>query len=89
MVFNKLKTEENVAQQFTISLENVVAEIFSKVYEYLRNDSRVIRPGSIRSYESGIKDSIMRLMFEQDIDYTKFREIVTRVGIENLILWGS
>ncbi|MFP3491975.1 MAG: VWA domain-containing protein, partial [Vulcanisaeta sp.] len=49
-------------------------------------DSRVIRPGSVRSFESAVNDIMMRIMLEGGVDYDKFKETVVRVGIENLYL---
>ncbi len=67
-----------------ISLINQVLEY---VYEYLSSDSRVIRPGSIRSYEAAAADIYFRILLEGgNIDEDKLREIITRVGIQNLLL---
>ena len=62
-----------------------IGNILARVYEFLNTDNRVIRPGSVRSYEYALLDIVMRLMFEENIDYIRFRTIVTRVGIENLL----
>ncbi|KUO79651.1 hypothetical protein B7L70_02850 [Vulcanisaeta sp. EB80] len=64
----------------------MVVRVLSKVYAYLQEDSRVIRPGSVRSFESAVNDIMMRIMLEGGVDYDKFKETVVRVGIENLYL---
>jgi len=64
----------------------IVVRVLSKVYAYLQEDSRVIRPGSVRSFESAVNDIMMRIMLEGGVDYDKFKETVVRVGIENLYL---
>ncbi|MFP3216308.1 MAG: VWA domain-containing protein [Vulcanisaeta sp.] len=64
----------------------VVIKVLSKVYEYLKEDPRVIRPGSVRSFEFAVNDVMMRIMLEGGVDYERFKDIVTRVGIENLYL---
>ena len=64
----------------------IVVRVLSKVYAYLQEDSRVIRPGSVRSFESAVNDIMMRIMLEGGVDYDKFKETVIRVGIENLYL---
>jgi len=65
----------------------VISVILHYVYEYLQNDSRVIRPGSVRAYEAAAADIYMRLLLEEGkVDERKFCEIVKRVGIENLLL---
>jgi Mg-chelatase subunit ChlD len=64
----------------------IVVRVLSKVYAYLQEDSRVVRPGSVRSFESAVNDIMMRIMLEGGVDYDKFKETVVRVGIENLYL---
>ncbi|PVU72819.1 hypothetical protein DDW08_00875 [Vulcanisaeta sp. SCGC AB-777_J10] len=64
----------------------MIVRVLSKVYAYLQEDSRVIRPGSVRSFESAVNDIMMRIMLEGGVDYDKFKETVVRVGIENLYL---
>ncbi len=66
---------------------SLISDILKLVYEYLQTDSRVIRPGSIRSYEAAVADIYFRLLLEGgNVDEEKFREIVTRIGIQNLYL---
>ncbi|NPA70704.1 MAG: VWA domain-containing protein [Crenarchaeota archaeon] len=66
---------------------SLISDILKLVYEYLQTDTRVIRPGSIRSYEAAVADIFFRLLLEGgEVDEEKFREIVTRVGIQNLLL---
>jgi len=64
----------------------MITRVLSKVYEYLQEDSRVVRPGSIRSFEAAADDIMMRILIEGGVDYEKFKETITRVGIENLYL---
>jgi len=65
----------------------LISDILKLVYEYLQTDTRVIRPGSVRSYEAAVADIFFRLLLEEgDVDEDKFREIVTRIGIQNLLL---
>ncbi len=64
----------------------LTAKILSRVYAYLKEDSRVVRPGSVRSFEAALNDIMMRIVLEGGVDYEKYKEIVTRVGIENLYL---
>jgi Mg-chelatase subunit ChlD len=64
----------------------IVIKVLSKVYEYLQEDSRVLRSGSVRSFESALNDIMMRIILEGGVDYENFKETVTRVGIENLYL---
>jgi len=64
----------------------IVVKVLSKVYEYLREDSRVVRPGSVRSFEAAANDIMMRILLEGGVDYDRFKETVIRVGIENLYL---
>ncbi|WP_243674893.1 hypothetical protein [Vulcanisaeta distributa] len=64
----------------------IITRVLSKVYEYLREDFRVIRPGSVRSFEAAASDIMMRILIEGGFDYDKFKETVIRVGIENLYL---
>ncbi len=64
----------------------IITKVLSKVYEYLQSDSRVIRPGSVRSFEAAINDIMMRILIEGGVDYGRFKETVIRVGIENLYL---
>ncbi|WP_054856710.1 VWA domain-containing protein [Vulcanisaeta sp. JCM 16159] len=64
----------------------IITKVLSKVYEYLREDFRVIRPGSVRSFEAAASDIMMRILIEGGFDYDKFKETVIRVGIENLYL---
>ncbi len=64
----------------------LISDILHYVYEFLSNDARVIRPGSVRSYEAAVADIYVRLLLEEGIDERKFCDIVKRVGIENLLL---
>ncbi len=66
---------------------SLINQVLEHVYEYLSSDSRVIRPGSIRSYEAAAADIYFRILLEQgNLDEDKLREIITRVGIQNLLL---
>ncbi|WP_243671061.1 hypothetical protein [Vulcanisaeta sp. JCM 16161] len=64
----------------------IITRVLSKVYEYLQEDSRVVRPGSVRSFEAAANDIMMRILIEGGVDYDRFKETVIRVGIENLYL---
>ncbi len=64
----------------------VITRVLSKVYGYLQVDSRVVRPGSVRSFEAAASDIMMRILLEGGVDYDKFKDTVTRIGIENLYL---
>jgi len=70
----------------SLRIENLVVKVLEKVYEYLCRDDRVVRPGSIRSFEAAALDAVMRISLESGVDNEKFKRIVTRTGIENLIL---
>ena len=70
----------------SIDPAQIITRVLSKVYEYLQEDSRVIRPGSVRSFEAAANDIMMRILIEGGVDYDRFKETVIRVGIENLYL---
>lgn len=70
----------------SIDPAQVITKVLSRVYEYLQADSRVVRPGSVRSFEAAASDIMMRILLEGGVDYDKFKETVTRIGIENLYL---
>ncbi len=59
-----------------------ISRVLDKVYEYLSADARVIRPGSVRGFQSAIDDITMRMMLSSDYDV---KELMKRIGIENLI----
>jgi len=58
----------------------------ARVYRYLSEDPRVVRPGSVRSFEAAVSDTIMRIVLEGGVDFERYKEIVTNIGIENLYL---
>jgi len=59
-----------------------VSRVLDKVYEYLNADARVIRPGSVRGFQSAVDDIVMRMMLSSNYDV---KELMKRIGIENLI----
>ncbi len=76
-----------VSQELQLDPLSLINKVLEYVYEYLSSDSRVIRPGSVRSYEAAAADIYFRLLLEGgNIDEDKLREIVTRIGIQNLLL---
>ncbi len=69
----------------SFSLIELVQNVLVKVYSYLKDVLKISGCGSIRSYEYAMMDILVRLTFEEDLDYDKFKSIVIRVGIENLL----
>ncbi|WP_229657660.1 vWA domain-containing protein [Thermocladium modestius] len=58
-----------------------VSQVLDKVYEYLSRDGRVVRPGSVRGFQSAVNDIVMRMMLSRNYDV---KTMITRIGIENL-----
>ncbi len=58
-----------------------VSQVLDKVFEYLSGDSRVVRPGSVRGFQSAVNDIVMRMMLSNNYDV---KTMITRIGIENL-----
>ncbi len=62
-------------------MEKVIALLFFRVAEILRNDPRVSYPGSLRSYIYAISDASTRLSLGSDDP----ENVIVRIGVQNLV----
>ncbi len=62
-------------------MEKVIASLFLRVAEILRDDPRVLYPGSLRSYIYAVSDVTARLSLGVDDP----ENVIVRIGVQNLV----
>lgn len=66
---------------FNLNLEDFIAKVLERVYNYLSGNRDVVSPGSVRAYEYALRDILANIMMSGGSDV---EGSIIRVGVENL-----